>query len=128
MGGYIIRTYTKFVHEEDKCPSNTDTSTYVCSSYDATTRSIETGTCQGHRNAGPRPALPFAQYGPGSVIHHTHPNKLRESLIRELNRRRGHIWYNGKLSDLSGSDISEKTLIEHSQENVINDCISALNA
>lgn len=72
--------------------------------------------------------MPFAQYGPGSVIHHTHPNQLRESIITELNARRNHVWYNRKLPNPGGSDISTGMLIEHSQENVINDCIAALNA
>ena len=72
--------------------------------------------------------MPFAQYGPGSVIHHTHPNRLRTSIIAELNARRNHVWYNGKLSNPSGSNISTGMLIEHFQENVINDCIAALNA
>ena len=126
MGGYITKSYTKFVHKDDKCPSNT--SNYVCSSYNATTQSIETGKCQGHRNAGTDRALPFASYGPGSVIHHTHPNQLRASIITELNARRNHVWYTGKLSNPDGSDISTGMLIEHSQENIINDCIAALNA
>ena len=73
-------------------------------------------------------ALPFAKYGPGSVIHHTHTNQLRASIITELNARRNHVWYSGKLSNPGGSDISTGMLIEHSQENVINDCIAALNA
>ena len=72
--------------------------------------------------------MPFAQYGTGSVIHHTHPNQLRTSIITELNARRNHVWYNGKLSNPGGSNISTGMLIEHSQENVINDCIAALNA
>ena len=70
----------------------------------------------------------FASYGPGSVIHHTHPNQLRASIITELNARRNHVWYSSKLSNPGGSDISTGMLIEHSQENVINDCIAALNA
>ena len=73
-------------------------------------------------------ALPFAKYGPGSVIHHTHPNQLRASIITELNARRNHVWYNDELPNLGGSDINTGMLIEHSQENVINNCISALNA
>ena len=46
----------------------------------------------------------------------------------ELNARRNHVWYRGKLSNPDGSDINTGMLIEHSQENVINDCIAALNA
>ena len=126
MGGYITKSYTKFVHKDDKCPSNT--SNYVCSSYNATTQSIETGKCQGHRNVGTNRTLPFVQYGPGSVIHHTHLNQLRESIITELNARRNHIWYSGKLSNPVGSNIRTGILIEHSQENVINKCIAELNA
>lgn len=73
--------------------------------------------------------MPFAQYGPGSVIHHTHPNQLRTSIITELNARRNHVWYNGKLSNPDNPTIPTNIscLIEHSQENVINDCIAALN-
>lgn len=129
MGGYITKRYTKFVHKEDKCPSNT--SNYVCSSYNATTQSIETGKCQGHRNIGTSRNLPFAQYGPGSVIHHTHPNQLRESIITELDARRKHVWYNSGKSPLptkpDDSNILSGMLIEHSQENIINDCIAVLN-
>ena len=129
MGGYITKTYTKFVHKEDKCPSNCpEYQDGICSSYDATTQNIETGKCHGHRNAGTDRTLLFASYGPGSVIHHTHTNQLRASIITELNARRNHVWYNGELSNPGGSDISTGMLIEHSQENVINDCIAALNA
>lgn len=53
---------------------------------------------------------------------------MRDAIIFELDKRREHVWYNGKLSNPGGSNISAGMLIEHSQENVINDCIAALNA
>lgn len=53
---------------------------------------------------------------------------MRTSIITELNARRNHVWYSGKLSNPGGPIISNGMLIEHSQENVINDCIAALNA
>lgn len=129
MGGYITKSYSKFIHKEDKCPSNCpEHQGGICSSYNTITQNIATGKCTGHRNVGMSRSLPFIQYGPGSVIHHTHPNQLRESIITELKARRNHVWYNGKLSNPDGSDISTGMLIAHSQENVINDCIAALNA
>ena len=128
MSGYITRSYSKFIHKDDKCPSNCpEHQGGICSSYNTTTQSIETGKCQGHRNVGTR-ILPFIQYGPGSVIRHTHPNQLRSSIITELNARQNHVWYRGKLSIPGGSYINTGMLIEHSQENVINDCIAELNA
>lgn len=106
MGGYIIKTYTKFVHKEDACPSNCpEHQGGVCSSYNTTTKDIKTGRCSGHYNVNSNRSLPVAQYGPGSVIHHTHPNMLRNSIRTELSRRCGHVWYSGKLSNLGGSDV-----------------------
>ena len=129
MGGYITKSYSKFIHKDDKCPSNCpEHQGGICSSYDTITQNIATGKCTGHRNVGMSRSLSFVQYGPGSVIHHTHLNQLRKSIITELNARRNHIWYSGKLSNPAGSNIRTGILIEHSQENVINKCIAELNA
>ena len=129
MGGYITKTYTKFVHQEDTCPSNCpEQQGGICSSYNTITQNIATGKCTGHRNVGMSRSLPFVQYGPGSVIHHTHLNQLRSSIITELNARQNHVWYRGELSIPGGSYINTGMLIEHSQENVINKCIAELNA
>ena len=88
MGGYIKKQKTKFIHQDDACPSNNDERTYVCSSYNITTRSIDTGMCNYHRSADSSRSFTFAQYGPGSVIDHVQPKILRDSIKTELNRRR----------------------------------------
>ena len=128
MGGYIKKTYNKFVHKDDRCPSNCPSNTAgVCSSYNVTTKDIETGKCSYHRNVGNGP-LDFAHYGPGAIIHHDHPNRLRQLLRKELAARRNHVWYkNAGLRDPAPPDVEAGRLIEHPQENIINDCIQSLN-
>lgn len=139
MGGWITTQQQKFIHKEDKCPSNCPSNqSATCASYSSKTKKIV--KCSGHRNMDTQRQFPteydFKQYGPGYDIKYNQENRLRNilskfnitelQLLNEIDRRRRHVWYKSAQKP-GGLGVESGDLIKHEQENVINDCISALN-
>lgn len=124
MGSYITQKKTKFVHQEDRCPSNTDESTYVCVAYDSSTQAIS--RCTGHRNKNEGRNLSFETYNVGSIIDNQQPNTIISKFTNdEINTRKEHILYKDVQS--LNININEGSIISHEQENIINDAICDLN-
>lgn len=125
MGGWIIKTTTEKVHSDD-CASNKYGQ--VCAAYNTATSAVS--NCAGHRNLNATKSGDFEQYGPGDVVDHDQPVSLRSQLKAEIAARRLHVFYKNELSALParlGRDPDSGDLVVHGQENVINNCISALN-
>lgn len=124
MGGWITKTTTKDVHSDD-CASNKYGQ--VCAAY----KNSALYSCPGHRSMDESRNGKFESYGPGDIVDHDQPVSLRSQLKAEIAARRAHVFYKNELSALSplpGSDPISGDLVAHGQENVINNCISALNS
>lgn len=134
MGGYITTTTKVFQHSDDKCPGNCPNYDYdadpdgiaVCSLYNSKSKGV--AECSGHRDVDRDRALTqFQSYGPGSVIDHAQENGLRDGIKAELAARRLHAWYKNEVpAQPDGSPVQAKHLLEHQQENVINECVRKL--
>lgn len=125
MGSYITQKKSKFIHEEDRCPSNTDESKYVCATYDSKTQNIE--RCPGHRNKNENRNLSFETYTVGSIIDNQQPNTIISNFTNtEINARKDHAWYKNSAQPLNMT-VVENSIISHEQENAINNAIGNLN-
>lgn len=123
--GWVTVTVYEFEHTDDKCPSHCVANTSgTCWGYDGSSPY----KCPGHRNVNRLREVQFEDYDVGSVIDHPQINKIRSNLNQEIKERLAHGMYIGRVDRPSGEQVASMDPVEHSQENVLNDCIGQLNA
>lgn len=83
--------------------------------------------CPGHTDLRQSSPPQYEDYDVGDVVENPDINKLRDALALELEARKKHSLYTKTNFGNTGSKVNAGDLVDHSQQNIVAECIKKLS-